>query len=138
MRDALWQYLDERRLLTTRHHVVGPDYVPIKITATLFLRPDARADVVRDQVVTLIRNFFHPLVGGPEQIGWPFGRAVYLSEVYALLEQVAGVDYVEDIKLITQEAWRNQLATDGSLSGITLQEHELVAVNVDINSFVTQ
>ena len=38
-----------------------------------------------------LRAFFHPLTGGPEQTGWPFGRAVYASEVSAVLEQLDGM-----------------------------------------------
>jgi hypothetical protein len=46
--------------------------------------------------------FFHPLTGGPpefNQKGWPFGRDVYISEVYHVLEQAAGVDYVNTVSL---------------------------------------
>ena len=31
--------------------------------------------------------------------GWPFGRPVQIGEVYALVQGVAGVDLVEDLRL---------------------------------------
>ncbi len=98
--DALWQFLDERRLLTTRHHVVGPTYVPVTLMrATLFLLEDALGDEVRRKAVAAMRSFFHPLTGGSDGRGWPFGRAVYVSEVYELLDKVEGVNFVEGVTL---------------------------------------
>src|SRR5206468_4271347 len=70
---------------------------------------------------------FHPLTGGPEQSGWPFGRAVYVSEVYAVLEQVPLVDYVEEVQLATPAgADRVQTDEEGRVVGIELDAHELV------------
>lgn len=96
---ALWMFLDERRLLTTRHHVVAPEYVPVTISATLFLEEGARAADVRSRVQESIRTFFHPFKGGAEGTGWPFGRNIYVSEVYELLDDIPGVNYVEIVKL---------------------------------------
>ena len=139
LRAALWTFLDERRLLTTRHHVVGPDYVNVEITATLFPRADARPDDVKDEAVRRVHEFFHPLTGGPDRKGWPFGRDVYVSEVYQVLEQIPTIDYVEDVVLATPsitkpDTSREQRIGD-RLIGITLEPHELVAVGVDTNSF---
>lgn len=139
LRGALWEFLEARRLLTMRHHVVGPDYVSIAITASLFLREDAVGDEVRNQARDMAQSFFHPLAGGSDGKGWPFGRDVYVSEVYQLLERVPGVDYVEDVRLTTLDnagnTAREQLDHDGRLIGITLHPHELVGVKVDNDSF---
>ncbi|MEB2364055.1 MAG: hypothetical protein OZ929_22170, partial [Bryobacterales bacterium] len=37
--------------------------------------------------------------GGPEGRGWPFGRGVYQSDVAAILENIPGVDHVEQLQL---------------------------------------
>lgn len=96
---ALWMFLDERRLLTTRHHVVAPEYVPVTISATLFLEEGARAADVRSRVEGSIHTFFHPFKGGADGTGWPFGRNIYVSEVYELLDDIPGVNYIEIVKL---------------------------------------
>lgn len=87
-------YLDERRLLTTRVNVVGPSYLNVAVHVTLFLKPDAVQENVRTSAEKALRDFFSPLAGGPDKRGWPFGRYVYVSEVYALLDRLPGVDYV--------------------------------------------
>jgi hypothetical protein len=50
-----------------------------------------------------LRAFFDPLRGGPEDQGWPFGRDVYASEVYQVIEQTSGVDHVEALGIYTRE-----------------------------------
>ena len=74
-----------------------------------------------------LTDFFHPLTGGPEQTGWPFGRAVFASEVSAVLERLSLVDYVEDVQLATP-AGVDRVQTDdgGGVVGIELDAHELV------------
>jgi Baseplate J-like protein len=88
-------YLEPRRLLTTRIHVVGPRYVQVGIQLTMVLKPDAVEDTVRTQAGIALRRFLHPLSGGPEGRGWPFGRNVYVSEIYGMLDSLPGVDYVQ-------------------------------------------
>jgi hypothetical protein len=130
LRAALWKFFDARRTLATRHHVVGPDYLPVEIAANLALREDAPPHETLEAARQALAAFFHPLTGGPEQTGWPFGRAVYASEVSAVLEGLSLVDYVEEVKLATPAgADRVQTTVEGGrvvVVGIELDAHELV------------
>jgi hypothetical protein len=58
------------------------------------------AGPVLDAVRSALRRFLHPLTGGPDGAGWPFGRDVFVSDVASLLESVSGVDYVETLTLL--------------------------------------
>jgi hypothetical protein len=141
VRQALWNYLDTRRLLTMRHHVVGPDYVAVTLAgAQLALHRDVLAGNVRRDAVQAVRNFFHPITGGPDGKGWPFGRDVYVSEMYELLDKVEGVNYVENVVLTAPNrpdgSSREQLTQGNMLAGITIDAHELVEIIVDESSFV--
>jgi hypothetical protein len=123
---ALRALLDERRLLGVHHHVVGPGYVNVTIGARLHLRPDATAEATLPEAVKELKAFFHPLHGGTDAIGWPFGRAVYASEVYALLDRLSLVDYVDNVRLSAPgEEQRHQRSVD-AVTGISLEAHELV------------
>jgi hypothetical protein len=140
VRQALWHYLDTRRLLTTRHHVVGPDYVPVTLAgAQLVLHRDVLAEKVRSDAVQAVRKFFHPITDGPDGKGWPFGRDVYVSEMYELLDKVEGVNYVENVTLTAPNrpdgSSREQLTQGNVLAGITIDAHELVEIIVDESSF---
>ena len=47
-----------------------------------------------------IRAFLHPLTGGPQGTGWPFGRDVFASDVASVLESTPGVDVVPNLELL--------------------------------------
>ncbi|MFB2979722.1 baseplate J/gp47 family protein [Microseira sp. BLCC-F43] len=95
----LW--LDQRKLLTTRLHIVQPNYVTFNISADLYLEDGADIKQVEQLVREEINTFFHPLQSGTywDGKGWRFGRNVYPSEIYALLDRVSGVDYVKNLVL---------------------------------------
>ena len=66
-------------------------------------RPRESVSLLKARVAEALRRFFHPLTGGVEGRGWPFGRAVYASEVYQRVEGLAGVDHVDSLTLYIQE-----------------------------------
>ncbi|MDZ8105292.1 MAG: baseplate protein J [Nostoc sp. DedQUE12a] len=124
---VLWAYLERRRLLTTRLQVVPPNYVPLKIKATLYLEDGTRSHDVLTTAEEEVKAFFHPLYSKRywDGKGWPFGRNIYRSELYQLLAQISGVDYVENVILNDNE----------SLTDIRLEDSQLVAVEVNKASF---
>jgi predicted phage baseplate assembly protein len=121
--DRVRGYLDERRLLTTQVHVVAPRYVMVRVRLTLVLKPDAAADRVRQMARASLERFLAPLPDGPAQPGWPFGRAVYVSDVYTVLHAVEGVDY------ITQTDGRSVLVVETS-ERLEQAGNELIAVRL--------
>jgi predicted phage baseplate assembly protein len=97
------EYLDEHRLITSKMIVTGPDYRDISIEAEVVTELQSkefhRSSSIRTKIEENLRQFFHPLEGGPKGEGWPMGRAVHISEIYYLLEDVEGVDYVKEVIL---------------------------------------
>ncbi len=98
--------LDERHLLGTRVHAVGPAFarvcVQAKVVATLRADPSDVEATIRDD---LTRNYSPvppklPTLLQPAGDGWPLGRAVHLSEVYRVIEACEGVDYIEGAALV--------------------------------------
>ena len=77
-------------------HVVmqGPKYIQVAVQASVVPFIPEEADPVRLAVVRELQTFLHPLRGGPQHQGWPAGRDVYVSEIYAEIEAVPGVDHV--------------------------------------------
>lgn len=96
---ALWGWLDERRMLTTRHHVVGAWFAPVSPEIFIAAQPGALVHEVAARVIARLAAFLDPRAGGQDGSGWPFGRDVFVSEVVAQLEQVPGVDYIADLWL---------------------------------------
>lgn len=103
LREDVRLYLEVRTPanLAANHsiNVIGPDYLPVDVTATLAPTDPADAGKVEQAVLAALAEFLHPLRGGPGGLGWDLGRSVYASDVASLLGDVAGVDYVEDLAL---------------------------------------
>jgi hypothetical protein len=78
--------------------VVDPCYREISVTAEI--RPVSMAGTapLEKAVVKALERYFHPLTGG-DGAGWEFGRSVHLSDVYALLEAMDGVDHVASLRI---------------------------------------
>jgi len=127
---ALWGYLDERRMLTTRHHVVGPRYVPFSAEIVVAAAVGASTGAVHDRVAGQLQRFLDPLTGGTTQDGWPFGRDVYVSELYEQIEAVEGVDYITDLMVFGAASPQDEQAQPlwhpaGDLIGLSFEQHHL-------------
>ncbi|HYB76590.1 MAG TPA: putative baseplate assembly protein [Candidatus Bathyarchaeia archaeon] len=79
--------------------VVGPTYLPVDVKATLAPINPAQAGTVEQDALDALAAFFNPLTGGPGGLGWDVGRGLYASDVAAVLGDVTGVDYVQDLAL---------------------------------------
>lgn len=86
------EHLDQRRLITTELYVTGPRYLRLeRLAVELLVGPDADLKAVRDAAAAALLRYFHPLEGGEEARGWPFGQPIYEGGVYRQLLAVAGV-----------------------------------------------
>jgi hypothetical protein len=125
----LQKFLDDRKLLTTRLHVVEPTYINVIIETELILEDGAKAEDVKAQAQKSVGEFFDPLRS--EQYwqgkGWPFGRGIYRSDLYQLLDNLKGVDYVASLNLKTDQ--------NTSVTEISLTDNQLVTVNLTDSIF---
>ncbi|AFY47147.1 Baseplate J-like protein [Nostoc sp. PCC 7524] len=126
---ALFKFLDHRKLLTTRLHIVEPEYISLTIEAELVLQDGAQAENVKTQAQQAVEMFFAPLRSQQywQGQGWPFGRSVYLSELYKLLDDLEGVDYVENLQIKDKDK--------NSKTEIYLAEHQLVNIDIKNSNF---
>jgi hypothetical protein len=92
-------YLDERRVVGTRVAVESAAYIPISIVARMRAKPRYDIRKLERAALTALYDYFHPVHGGPDGNGWPFGRAVAPGEAYSILNRVPGVEAVEDVRL---------------------------------------
>ena len=97
MLERISTHLDERRLVGTRVLVAPPDYVGLTAVVDVSARARRDPDQVNEDVLRAIYTLFHPLLGGPDDDGWPFGRSVQSHEVHAALARIPGVDMAEEI-----------------------------------------
>jgi predicted phage baseplate assembly protein len=99
VRQEVQAYLDDRRLLTSELVLESPSYAWVSVVGRLRARSIADPARVRRDAAALLYRFLHPVAGGSDGNGWPFGRDLYISEIYAMLQQVQNVDVVEEVAL---------------------------------------
>jgi hypothetical protein len=69
-------------------------------------------------------RYYDPLTGGPDGDGWPFGRPIHVGEVYAVLQRIDGVEYIEDARLFGADPLTGQRGD--SVQQLDIAAHSLV------------
>jgi hypothetical protein len=93
------EFIGDRQLPVVDLTVIGPHYVRVSIKteiAPVSLEGESNIKLAVDQELS---RFLHPLTGGLDGKGWDFGRKPYKSDLYALIEAIAGVDYVRALEV---------------------------------------
>jgi Concanavalin A-like lectin/glucanases superfamily len=140
LHDGLFALLDEWRLLTTRVDVIDQRPLRVKVSASLYLRPDGVATDVKAAATLALDTFLDPLRGW-QGTGWPFGRPIFVSDLNAALDGLPGVDFVEGVAVdIVNDVdpSRQPRPTDeaGVAIGVRLQPNELPVLDqVDFKVF---
>lgn len=96
-------YVDERRLVATVLEVIKPVYVEISVKVTLVRRTIGQSDRMRREIEDRLRRYLHPLVGGRDGKGWPFGRAVYKNDLAHVVEDIPGVEMIDSIAIYDED-----------------------------------
>ena len=126
-------FFEPRKLLTTRLHIIEPTMVEVGIETKLVLKDGAQPEEVKKNAKAEVQMFFLPLNSGKywQGNGYPFGRSVYLSELYKLLDDLVGVDYVESLQIKDLKKTQN----NETLSEIHLTDNQLVKFQHENSKF---
>lgn len=98
-------HLNDRRLITTELYVIGPRYLELKkleLEVTVGRQFDLKA--IQEAIDHQLLTYFHPLQGGEEGHGWPFGQDIFFGNVYRQLLSIEGVRRVLCLE-IEPELW---------------------------------
>lgn len=87
----------------TRINVTGPRYLQVYVEADVRYENIRDAKTVESRIREALDLFFNPLIGGPDLTGWEFGRNVFISEIYKVIEDVEGVDHVGQVSIKPSE-----------------------------------
>ena len=80
--------------------VRGPSYVGVGVDADVVVSKADTLGAIEERVEAALAAFLHPLTGGHERTGWRFGELPSRSDVFAVLEGIAGVDHVASLSLV--------------------------------------
>jgi predicted phage baseplate assembly protein len=106
---SVQSYLGERCLIGSRPEVRAPQYLWLSVQVRLRVRPrssEALETEVQRAAEQALYGYLNPFVGGPEGTGWPFGRDLHVSEIFALLQRVPHVEFVDEVQVNLREPGR--------------------------------
>lgn len=84
------KHLENHRLITAEVYVIGPEYFKISVTCKVRALKKSSPAEVEKRVKDILTEFIDPLK-------WQFGRAVYPSEIYQIIDGADGVDYAAEV-----------------------------------------
>lgn len=83
-----------------RLHVKAPDYIPLRIQATLVSHPGYSPDEIARRALDAMAKYFTLVAGASGEEEWPLGREVSLLEIRGRLFNIDGIAGVKDCILL--------------------------------------
>jgi predicted phage baseplate assembly protein len=123
LRERIETYLDDHRLLTAQLTVRPPDYKRVSVTVEVRARAQVEPSRLEQAIAARLEAFLNPLVGGLDGTGWPFGRDLYLSDLYACIQGVEGVEYIRELQMSWLDRRNRPHVEDRK---IELLDHEVI------------
>ncbi len=90
-------YIHDRGTPSSDLWVAGPDWSQVTVTVEVVATSPTAGEGLGTLVMAALQRFLHPLTGGPEGEGWAFGRRPQLSDFYAVIEALPGVDHLRTL-----------------------------------------
>lgn len=97
--DTVAAELDRRRTVGVAVGLGAPFFHGVSVAALVRAVPGRPVTAVRERVVAAVARFVHPLVGGADGAGWPFGQTLTATAVAQVAESVDGVLAVDEVAL---------------------------------------
>jgi len=116
--------LEDSRVIGTRVLVEPPVYRGVTVVAKLRPRPNTNPSRLQVEALDALFHYFHPIIGGPDRNGWPFGRPVHVGEVYSVLQGLRGTELVEDARLFGADPITGQRGQ--AVQRLVIEPHALV------------
>jgi predicted phage baseplate assembly protein len=98
----LAEYLEPRRMIGITIEIGTPYYQGVTVATHLHALPTASDDAltrIRSDALRLLYEWVNPLDGGADGNGWPWDTDLNAAPIAQLLQQVDGVDRVDEVLL---------------------------------------
>jgi predicted phage baseplate assembly protein len=99
LRNRVFNYLDERRLLATKLEVLPPAYLWVDTEVRFRASPYYSTEDVRKSIEDKLYAFLNPITGGQDGKGWSFGRDLFVADIMAMLLNIPGVEFIRVVKM---------------------------------------
>lgn len=127
--EAVRCYLDQRRTLATELYVLKPVYRTLTVVADVIAESDADIADVTERLLQTLSDYLHPLIGGEESCGWPFGGDIYYARLLHRM-MAPGVFRIGEVK-ISLDGELQKVCSDIRIEAHALLQNGQHQINVD-------
>ena len=103
--ENVYSYLDKFRLISTPLYVCGAEIVKISISSELIMEYGYDKEKIILNAENSLKSFLNPITGSFTKKGWSFGRSVFKSDIYKILNNIEGIDSVLKINIHTNSKY---------------------------------
>lgn len=135
--ESVFRHLDARRLMTTVLEVVPAKLRFVSVRLQIAVKAGFSEETTRAAAERALYKFLHPLQGGTDGMGWPFGRALTLHDIYSVVGIVAGVAYLHgavDVFVSDYDLDSGSLTDEVRLEdlgkGVEIEPDEVICSNI--------
>jgi predicted phage baseplate assembly protein len=130
LRDHVQGYLKRRCLINVNPVVRLASAMPIDVSVTLRLRPNANLLAVREAAQRWVEKFLDPYEGGLDKQGWPFGGTLYAQDFARMVSDLPEVRHVVDVALYDMSGDKRRRSVPGWEEGEGVKELFLVEADL--------
>ena len=108
----------------------SPRYHKIRAEVGVLIHPEANAGETVRRVIEMLNRYFHPLSGGDDGEGWPFGGTLRYPIVLRSITNVDGVRAVPRLNFVV-DGFRIRACTDYAISADALfwpEGHQVIVL----------
>jgi predicted phage baseplate assembly protein len=121
------EYLDERRLIGTVLELRPCRFRGLSVVVNVQVSPLVAPYRVEQDIAYRLYCFLNPLIGGAHGNGWPFGRPLNTGELYGIINDVDGVDFVKVLRVYETDLATGEQTAKPMDTHVVLERDELVA-----------
>lgn len=137
--ESVFRHLDERRLMTTVLEVVPARLRFVSVRLQIAVKAGYPEEGTKSAAEKALYRFLHPLQGGMDGRGWPFGRALTLHDIYSVVGIVPGVAYLHgavDIYVSSYDLTSGSLSEEQRLEdlgkGVEIDPDEVICSHIHL------
>ncbi|MDV3002609.1 MAG: hypothetical protein N5P05_004264 (plasmid) [Chroococcopsis gigantea SAG 12.99] len=126
---SLREKIEAKRLLATRISFAEPEYVYIKIYVEIVPVADVEISILIQKVKNKLCEFLKPEEKRGNSSRLPFGRNIFMSELYEIIDRLPEVVYVKTVQII---------CLDHSNGDLKPEKHQLVKLSDEIDNIAVK
>ena len=135
LKDDLAAFLEDKRMINDMLEVKDPEYVTVNMEITIFYLKTYVASTVEQAVSYALDDFFNYASTHID-----FGRGIYLSDLYRLIDAIEGVDHVDIDKIyrvvvVEYKIWESDASFSEIVISSTTKEETWTVVFIDAAHF---